>query len=71
MNYADGEKRYIVTPRTIKVGDTFTVAEKTEVKLSSRMVLKNIPVGTNIYNLEIKPQGGAKLADQPVTTLRS
>lgn len=61
VQYNDGEKRYIIAPRTIKVGDTFVVAEKTEVKIASRMVLKNIPVGTNIYNLEIKPQGGGKL----------
>jgi large subunit ribosomal protein L2 len=61
VQYNDGEKRYIIAPRTIKVGDTFTVAEKTEVKIACRMVLKNIPVGTNIYNLEIKPQGGGKL----------
>ncbi|MES2986142.1 MAG: 50S ribosomal protein L2 [Patescibacteria group bacterium] len=61
VQYDDGEKRYIIAPRTIKVGDTFVVAEKTEVKIASRMTLKNIPVGTNIYNLEIKPQGGGKL----------
>lgn len=61
VQYNDGEKRYIIAPRSIKVGDTFMVAEKTEVKLASRMTLKNIPVGTNIYNVEIKPQGGGKL----------
>ncbi len=61
VQYEDGEKRYIIAPKSIKVGDTFVVAEKTEVKLACRMVLKNIPVGTNIYNLEIKPQGGGKL----------
>jgi large subunit ribosomal protein L2 len=61
VQYADGEKRYIIAPKSIKVDDTFVVAEKTEVKLASRMTLKNIPVGTNIYNIEIKPQGGGKL----------
>ncbi len=60
--YADGAKTYIVTPKGIKVGDEFIVAEKTEVKLANRMVLKNIPVGTAIYNIELKPQGGGKIA---------
>jgi len=60
--YADGEKRYIVAPKSIKVGDSFIVAEKTEVKIANRMVLKNIPVGTFIYNIELKPQGGGRIA---------
>lgn len=60
--YADGEKRYIVTPKNIKVGDTFIVGEKIEVKIANRMILKNIPVGTFVYNIELKPQGGGKIA---------
>jgi large subunit ribosomal protein L2 len=60
--YADGAKRYILTPKGIKVGDTFVASEKTEVKLANRMMLKNIPVGTYIYNIEIKPLGGGKIA---------
>lgn len=60
--YADGAKTYIVTPKGIKVGDSFIVAEKTEVKLANRMILKNIPVGTLIYNIELKPQGGGRIA---------
>lgn len=60
--YADGAKTYIVTPKGIKVGDEFIVGEKTEVKLANRMILKNIPVGTAIYNIELKPQGGGKIA---------
>ncbi len=60
--YADGAKTYIVTPKGIKVGDEFIVSEKTEVKLANRMILKNIPVGTLIYNIELKPQGGGRIA---------
>jgi len=60
--YADGAKTYIVTPKGIKVGDTFVVSEKTEVKLANRMILRNIPVGTLIYNIELKPQGGGRIA---------
>ncbi len=62
VQYRDGEKRYIITPKNIKVGDTFVVSEKTEVKLANRMVLKNVPVGTLVYNIEIKPNGGGKIA---------
>ncbi len=60
--YADGAKTYIVTPKGIKVGDSFIVSEKTEVKLANRMILRNVPVGTLIYNIELKPQGGGRIA---------
>lgn len=60
--YDDGEKRYVVVPKTIKVGDEFIVSEKAPLKLGNRTVLKNIPVGTFVYNVELKPNGGAKIA---------
>jgi large subunit ribosomal protein L2 len=59
--YADGEKRYVVVPKSVKAGDSFLVSEKAEIKLGSRLPLRNIPVGTFVYNIEIKPEGGAKL----------
>ena len=59
--YADGEKRYVVVPKSIKAGDKFIVAEKAEIKTGNRLPLRNIPVGTFVYNIEIKPQGGSKL----------
>ncbi len=59
--YADGEKRYVVVPKSIKAGDSFLVGEKAEVKPANRLPLSNIPVGTFVYNIEIKPKGGAKL----------
>lgn len=59
--YADGEKRYVVVPKSIKAGDTFLVGEKAEIKPANRLPLSNIPVGTFVYNIEIKPKGGAKL----------
>ncbi len=61
VTYADGEKRYVVLPKTLKVGDKFIVGEKVEVKAGNRLPLKNIPVGTFIYNVELKFEGGAKL----------
>ncbi len=59
--YSDGEKRYVLLPKSLKVGDTFMVSEKAEVKPGNRLPLKNIPVGTFVYNVEIKPQGGGKI----------
>jgi len=59
--YADGERRYVIVPQTMKVGDTFLVSEKGDIKTGNRIMLKNIPVGTFVYNIELKPNGGAKL----------
>jgi large subunit ribosomal protein L2 len=49
-------------PKSIKVGDTFLVSEKADVKAGNRLPLKNIPVGTFVYNVEVKPMGGGKIA---------
>src|SRR5574343_73483 len=59
--YADGEKRYVVVPKSVKVGDKFTVGEKAPLTVGNRIPLKFIPVGTFVYNIEIKPGNGAKL----------
>lgn len=59
--YKDGEKRYVVLPKTTKPGDSFIVSEKAEVANGNRLPLKNIPVGAFVYNIEIKPNGGAKI----------
>ncbi len=59
--YADGERRYTLLPKGLKVGDTFIVSADASVKLGNRLPLKKIPSGTFIYNIETKPQGGAKL----------
>ncbi|MEN9649223.1 MAG: hypothetical protein RL094_190 [Candidatus Parcubacteria bacterium] len=61
LSYADGAKRYILSPKSVKVGDTLLVGEKAEVKPGNRLPLANIPVGTFVYNIEIRPEGGAKL----------
>lgn len=60
--YNDGEKRYIVVPKEMKVGDTFVVGEKAPLERGNRTNLKRIPVGTFVYNVEIKPGAGAKMA---------
>ena len=59
--YADGEKRYILTPKHAKVGDTFLISEKAPLSSGNRLPLKFIPVGTFVYNVELKPKGGAKI----------
>jgi large subunit ribosomal protein L2 len=60
--YADGEKRYVVVPQRMKTGDTFTVSEKAPVSLGNRLPLGKIPVGTFVYNIELKPGNGGKIA---------
>ncbi len=59
--YADGEKRYVLVPQSMKVGDTFIVAEKADLEVGNRLALKNIPVGTFVFNVELKLRAGAKL----------
>lgn len=60
--YKDGERRYILAPQSLKVGDTVLTDEKSKVAPGNRLPLSRIPVGTFIYNIEIKPEGGAKVA---------
>ncbi len=60
--YKDGEKRYVLLPKTIKVGASFIVSEKADLVPLNRLPLKYIPVGTFVYNIELKQNGGAKIA---------
>lgn len=60
--YADGAKRYVLVPKSMKVGDTFIVSAKADIKPGNRTQLKNITVGTFVYNVELKVHGGAKIA---------
>ena len=60
--YRDGERRYILTPVDLAVGDTVITAEDAPIQPGNRTILKNIPVGTAIYNIELKTHGGAKIA---------
>lgn len=59
--YADGERRYVVAPKTVTAGDSFIVSEDAPIKVGNRLPLKSIPVGTFVYNIELKPEGGAKI----------
>ena len=60
--YADGERRYVVAPKDVKVGDTFIVGENVPVKPGNRMPIGKIPSGTFIYNIELKVGAGARMA---------
>jgi len=60
--YKDGERRYILAPQELKAGEEIIAGEKTEIKPGNRMQLKNIPVGTFVYNIEIMPGRGGKIA---------
>lgn len=61
LEYEDGEKRYRIAPFELKVGDNIICAEKAEIKTGNRMKVKNIPVGTLIYNIELEPDRGGKI----------
>nr|AKQ02586.1 50S ribosomal protein L2, large subunit ribosomal protein L2 [uncultured Parcubacteria bacterium Rifle_16ft_4_minimus_37658] len=59
--FKDGEKRYMVMPAGIKVYDEIIISESAPLKTGNRLPLKNIPVGTQVYNIEVYPMSGAKL----------
>lgn len=59
--YADGERRYVIAPQSLHVGDTFTVSETAPVKPGNRLPLAKIPIGTFVYNIELQPGQGARL----------
>ena len=62
LNYADGEKRYIIAPNGLKVGDKVVSGPDADIKPGNALPLKNIPVGTTIHNIEMKIGKGAQLA---------
>lgn len=61
LTYADGEKRYILAPLNLNVGDTVISSEEADIKPGNTLKLKNIPTGTLIHNLELRPGKGGQL----------
>jgi len=61
LNYVDGEKRYILAPLLLKVGDTVVSSEKAEIKPGNAMTIKAVPLGTFIHNIEMKIGKGGQL----------
>ena len=62
INYADGEKRYILAPKGLKVKDKVVSGEKVDIKVGNSCPLMNIPVGTVIHNVELNPGKGGQIA---------
>ena len=62
LTYKDGEKRYIIAPKDLKVGMIVESGEAVDIKVGNAMMIKNIPVGTVIHNIELNPGKGASLA---------
>ncbi len=60
--YNDGERRYVLLPNSVKTSSKVITSEKAEVVAGNRLPLNKIPVGTFVYNVEIKPGSGAKIA---------
>ena len=60
VNYSDGEKKYIITPEGIKVGETIVDGDKNSPEIGCCLQLKDIPIGSPIFNIESIPEGGAK-----------
>ena len=62
INYKDGEKRYIIAPKGLTVGMEVVAGENADIKTGNSLPIKNIPVGTVIHNIELKPGKGGELA---------
>ena len=62
INYVDGEKRYIIAPLNLKVGDKIESGVNADIKVGNALPLENIPVGTLVHNVELNPGAGAKFA---------
>ena len=70
LHYADGEKRYILAPQGVSVGDTLTSGPDAEIRPGNSLPLRNIPVGTVVHAVELKPGAGAKMARSAGTSVQ-
>ena len=62
LNYADGEKRYIIQPNGLKVGDVIESGTDADIKVGNALMLADIPVGTTVHNIEMTPGKGGQIA---------
>ncbi len=62
INYADGEKKYIIAPKGLEVGMTIVAGANADIKVGNALPIMNIPVGTMIHNIELRPGKGGELA---------
>ena len=70
LHYVDGEKRYILAPVGIKVGDMLESGSKAEIRPGNALPLRNIPTGTIVHAVELRPGGGAKMARSAGTSVQ-
>lgn len=61
INYVDGEKRYMLAPNGLRVGDTVMSGEQVEIKVGNSLPLRSIPLGQQVFNIELKPGAGGRL----------
>jgi large subunit ribosomal protein L2 len=70
LHYHDGEKRYILAPRNLRVGQVVESGPEADIKIGNALPLRNIPVGTTVHAVELRPGGGAKLGRSAGTTIQ-
>ncbi len=70
LHYADGEKRYILAPVRLAVGDLLESGSRSDIRLGNALPLRNIPTGTVVHAVEMRPGGGAKLARSAGTSVQ-
>jgi large subunit ribosomal protein L2 len=70
LHYHDGEKRYILAPRNLKVGQIVESGPKSDIKVGNALPLANIPVGTVVHAVELRPGGGAKMGRSAGTAIQ-
>ena len=70
IKYEDGEFNYILSPQKIKIGDKITSGQNVEIKEGNCLPLKNIPVGTSVHNIELKPGAGGQMARSAGTSVQ-
>ena len=70
LHYADGEKRYILAPDGLRVGDRLLSGEGADIRPGNALALRNIPVGTTVHAVELKPGAGARMARSAGTSIQ-
>lgn len=70
IHYVDGEKRYILTPKDIKIGDIINSGKKSDIRAGNTLLLKDIPEGFLVHNIELKPGKGGQIARSAGTSAR-
>lgn len=70
LHYLDGEKRYILAPKDLRVGDTVQSGPQAEIRPGNALPMRFIPVGTVVHNVELRPGGGGKMARSAGTSVQ-